>query len=209
MTQEDWNRAERKLRTAGRVAARHLPDGLPPVLYLTDPARTPDPVATAQRLPAGWGVVYRHYGHRDAQLVARHLLKVCRRRHLKLLIANDPALALAVRADGVHWPFAERAKARRWRGRVSLMTASAHSPEQLRALQDAGIDAALLSTAFPSASPSARTALGSLRFRALARAAHLPVYALGGISPHTASRLAPVAGLAAIEGIETAFGPRI
>jgi len=71
MTQEDRNRAERKLRAAGRIAARHLPAGLPPVLYLTDVTRTPDPVTTASRLPAGWGVIYRAYDHGNRLGVTR------------------------------------------------------------------------------------------------------------------------------------------
>lgn len=208
MTQEDRNRAERKLRTAARVAGRHLPSGLPPILYLTDPARTPDPVATASRLSSWHGLVYRHYGQPGHEQVAADLAIVCRKRHVKLLIANDPMLAMQVGADGVHWPFAERGKARRWRNRFALMTVSAHTPQQLRLLQNAVFDAALLSTAFPSASPSARKPLGALKFRKLARASTLPVYALGGVHAGTASFIAPVAGIAAIEGIEAVFGPK-
>ena len=207
MMQEDRNRAERKLLTAARVARRHLPAGLPPLLYLTDPARTPDPVVTASRLSSCHGLVYRHYGQPGHAMIARKLAEVCRRRHVKLLIANDPQLAMAVGADGVHWPFAARAEARRWRTRFGLMTVSAHTPDQLRQLQNAGFDAALLSTAFPSASPSARKPLGPLRFRGLARTSLLPVYALGGLNTHTAAQVAPVAGIAAIEGIESVFGP--
>ncbi|MEZ5999871.1 thiamine phosphate synthase [Hyphomonas sp.] len=208
MTQEDRNRAERKLRTAARVAGRHLPSGLPPILYLTDPARTPDPVVTASRLSSCYGLVYRHYGQPGHEMVAASLAMICRKRHVSLLIANDPQLAMRVGAQGVHWPFAERAKARRWRSRFGLMTASAHSPEQLRLLQDAGIDAALVSTAFPSASPSARKPLGPIKFRTLAHGSTLPIYALGGMNAETASQVAPVAGIAAIEGIEAAFGPK-
>lgn len=209
MMQEDRNRAERKLRTAARVASRHLPSGLPPVLYLTDPARTPDPVVTASRLSSCHGLVYRHYGQPGHAQVAADLAKVCRKRHVRLLIANDPRLAMRVGADGVHWPFAAREEAKRWRTRFALLTASAHTPEQLRLLQDAGFDAALLSTAFASASPSARTPLGQIKFRTLARASALPVYALGGINADTAGQVAPVAGIAAIEGIEAIFGPEV
>nr|WP_321487887.1 thiamine phosphate synthase [uncultured Hyphomonas sp.] len=207
MMQEDRNRAERKLRTAARVAGRHLPSGLPPILYLTDPARTPDPVVTASRLWSCHGLVYRHYGQPGHEQVAADLAMICRKRRVSLLIANDPRLAMRVGADGVHWPFAARAEARRWRRRFAIMTASAHTPEQLRLLQNAGFDAALLSTAFPSASPSARKPLGPLKFRTLARASTLPVYALGGMHAGTAEYVAPVAGIAAIEGIETVFGP--
>ena len=88
------------------------------------------------------------------------------------------------------------------------MTASAHSVKQLQALQDTGVDAALLSTAFPSRSPSAGTPFGPVRLRTIARQAEMPVYALGGLTASTAGILAPVAGIAAIDGIERVFGPR-
>ncbi|MGB2178930.1 thiamine phosphate synthase [Hyphomonas sp.] len=207
MMQEDRNRAERKLQTAARIAGRHLPLFLPPVLYLTDPARTPDPVVTASHLSSCHGLIYRHYGQPKHDIVAASLAEVCRKRHVAFLIANDPELAMKTGADGVHWPFAERARAKRWRRRFALMTSSAHTPDQLRLLQNAGVDAALLSTAFPSASPSARRPLGPLRFRNLARASSMPVYALGGLNADTAGQVAPVAGIAAIEGIEAVLGP--
>jgi len=208
MMQEDRNRAEGKLRAAARVATMHFPAGLPPVLYLTDPARTPDPLATARRLPKGWGILMRHYGDQDQIRLKSDLSRICRARNLTLLVSADPELALSIGAHGVHWPFARRTEARRWQGRFSLMTASAHSPQELRELRDAGVDAALLSTAFASDSPSARAPLGAMRFRSLARASRLPVYALGGMDADTASVLAPVAGIAAIGGIEAVFGPR-
>lgn len=207
--QEDRNRAERKLRTAARAASRHLPSGLPPILYLTDPVRTPDPVFTASRLSSCHGLIYRHYGQAGHAIVAASLAKVCRARHVTLLIANDPRLAMKVGADGVHWPFSARDQARRWRNRFGLMTVSAHTPDQLRQLQDTGFNAALLSTAFPSASPSARQPLGPVRFRTLAHESDLPIYALGGLNADTARQIAPVAGIAAIEGIEAVFGPEI
>ncbi|MCA8899683.1 MAG: thiamine phosphate synthase [Hyphomonas sp.] len=209
MQQEDRNRAERKLHAAARAAGRHLPLGLPPVIYLTDPARTPDPVATMAALPSSWAVIYRHFGQPERNHIASRANSDATRRHHPFLIAGDPQLAADVGADGVHWPFARVAEARRWRGRFALMTASAHSPDQLRSLQDAGIDAALLSTAFASASPSARNPLGPTRFRQLARASRLPVYALGGVGADTARAIAPVAGIAGIEGIESLYGPRI
>ncbi|WP_371309890.1 thiamine phosphate synthase [Hyphomonas sp.] len=208
MQQEDRNRAERKLRSAARAAAAHLPTGLPPVFFLTDPKRTPDPAETASRLPAGWGIIYRHFGAADRYEMARRIIAVARQSHVLVLIANDPGLAADVGADGVHWPFAARSGARKWRTRFPLMTASAHSPEQVRLLQDTPVDAALLSTVFASDSPSAGTPMGPLRLRAFARCTQTPLYALGGLTAETASKIAPVAGIAGIEGIERVFGPR-
>tara|TARA_R110000782_G_scaffold106419_1_gene194644 strand:- start:2426 stop:3061 length:636 start_codon:yes stop_codon:yes gene_type:complete len=207
MTLKRQSSPKRKLLAAARAASAHLPHGIPPVLFLTDPARTPDPVRTANRLPPGWGVIYRHFGAPDATGVAHDLARICRAGHLRLLIAADPLLALKVGADGVHWPFARLAAARRWRTRFALMTASAHSPADLRTIAHFPVDAALLSAVFASASPTAGKPLGPLKLRALAQRTSCPVYALGGIGPDNAAMVAPVAGLAAVESVTAAFNP--
>ena len=198
MTLKRQSSPKRKLLAAARAASAHLPHAIPPVLFLTDPARTPDPVRTAARLPQGWGVIYRHFGAPDAERVAAQLAHVCRARKLRLLIAADPVLAMAVGAAGVHWPHARLPACRKWRGAFALMTASAHSPAELRAIAHYPIDAALVSTVFPSSSPSAGKPLGALKFRQLARTAPCPVFALGGVTAENAGRVSDFSGLAAV-----------
>jgi thiamine-phosphate pyrophosphorylase len=63
----------------------------------------------------------------------------------------------------------------------------------------------VISTAFPSKSASAGTALGPVRLAALVRAAGRPAYALGGVDNKTARRLldAGLIGLAAVDGLRT------
>lgn len=206
MSDEAQSRKQRKLRAAARLASVILPVHLPPVLFLTDPRRTPNPAATAASLPPGWGVVYRHFGDEARYRKAEELAVVCRRRNLALLIAADPDLAMAVGADGVHWPESRAGEARRWAGRFTLMTASAHSRAGLSQLERLPLDAVLRSTVFPSASASAGPAMESIRFRFATQRAALPVYALGGVSAETVSRIAGVSGLAAIDGVSEAFG---
>lgn len=207
MSDEAQSRNQRKLRAAARQASAIFPTHLPPVFFLTDPDRTPDPASIAAHLPAGWGVIYRHFGSEARHRQARTLARICRHRGLTLLIAADPALAMAVGADGVHWPEAKAGEARKWAGQFTLMTASAHSRAGLARLAHLPVDAALRSTVFPSASASAGPAIGPTRFRNAARQADLPVYALGGVSADTAARVSGVSGLAAIEGMAAAFGP--
>lgn len=205
MTLKRQSSQKRKLLTAARTARSHLAGGLPPVLFLTDPSRTPDPVAASRHLPAGWGVIYRHFGAPEASGTARTLARVCRQRGLCFLIASDPELAMATGADGIHWPYAKVAASRKWQGRFALMTASAHSPAELRLLARYPVDAALVSTAFASNSPTARAPLGSLRLRTIARASACPVFALGGISADNAGQVAGFSGIAAIDAITRAF----
>ena len=190
--------SRRKMASAVRSASRQLPLPWPGGFFLTDPARTPDPVAAVERLPVGVGVIYRHFGKDDRFEESRALRAACFSKGIPLLIANDPKLAVDVKADGVHWPEAQAAKARKWQGRFLFQTQSVHSAAGLR---NAVCEAVLFSTVFPSNSPSAGKAMGAIRFRKLAMEADRLVYALGGVNAETASSVRGCAGLAAIEGV--------
>lgn len=196
----------RKWRTAIRRVERHLPPHLPPVLFLTDPDRVPDPVAVLQFLPPGSGIIYRHFGAAGRHEIADQLAHLCAKRDLTLLIAADPELAAEVEADGVHWPEARLSDARHWRGCFRLQTASAHSRRALARAARSGMDAALVSTVFASNSASARAPMGPARFRKLAQTAALPIYALGGLQAATIQRISDSGGLAAIDGLLTPNG---
>jgi len=208
MSLEPQSRAQRKLIAAARISAAYLPPALPPAWFITDPARTPDPAAIASGLPAGFGMIYRHFGAADRVHVAQALSGICARRGVVFMVGADPELAAKVGADGVHWPYRQRSRARRWQSRFALQTVSAHSGRELRVAARVPVDAVLLSTVFASRSASAGAALGALRFRILVEAAPLPVYALGGIGPGNAGRVAGAAGFAAADGM-AAFGPEI
>src|SRR5262245_27021310 len=106
---------------------------IPSLYFFTDPARTPDPVAVAERLPQGAAVVFHHFGKPGRLFLARKLARVCRARGLKLLIASDPVLARRVSADGVHWPEKRAPKQRRGE---KLQIIAAHSR---RAIERAAI----------------------------------------------------------------------
>lgn len=206
MSEKPQSVQRRKFTAAARQAARHLPPGLPPVFFLTDPARTPDPCRIAKQLPAGWGVIYRGFGAPGRLETAKRLAAVARQRRLVFLVAAEPKLAVACHADGVHWPFRLRAQARRWTGRFAMMTVSAHSGRKLRQAGRSPFDAALLSAVFASDSPSAGAPLGPLRLHRLARAARCPVYALGGLDAANSAQAGDSAGIASISGILRAFG---
>jgi thiamine-phosphate pyrophosphorylase len=193
----------RTARTLGRKARLEKP--LPPLLLLTDPGRTPDPLAAAARLPRGAGVVYRAFGDPDALRLACALGRLARRRGLLFLVGADEGLAAASGAHGLHLPERMLGRAPRLRARRPgwVITAAAHSPLALACAARAGCDAALLSAVFPSASPSAGAPLGPVRFAAMSRAARLPVYALGGVASGTAKRLlgSRAVGVAGIGGL--------
>ena len=177
------------------------------MLFFTDPQRTPNAEAIAERLPPGAGVVFRAFGAPDAEARGRRLAAIARRRGLVLLVGADAALARRIGADGVHLPErlahqARRLKAARPR---RIITAAAHSLRAARAGLAAGADAVVISVAFESRSASAGRPLGPIRLGLLARAAGGAAYALGGITQENARRLAGLrlVGLAAVDAFRT------
>lgn len=190
--------ARRLNRSAGGPAA-------PGLICFTDPQRTPNPLAAARALPRGAGLVYRHFGAPERGKLARALARTCRSRGLIFLVAADPELAARVGADGVHWP-EQRLPAQRTTGHGHIVTAAAHSAEALARARAYGADAAVLSPVFPSESPSAGAPLGLFRASQLARAAGLPVLALGGVGAANARLLAGrgFAGIAAVSALSGA-----
>ncbi|MDP1739432.1 MAG: thiamine phosphate synthase [Caulobacter sp.] len=195
---------------AGSLRPRFTPEKpLPRLLFVTDPRRTPDPEAVAARLPASSGVIFRAFGAADAVDRGRRLRRIATDRGLVLLVGADAALAEACDADGLHLPERAIAEAQGVRSAHPgwILTAAAHCLDAAEQAFDAGCDAVLASTVFPSASPSAGAPMGAEAFTALVQAAPLPVYALGGVTIRTAPRLvgSGAQGFAMVEGLTEAI----
>ena len=183
-----------------KASAKAGPRDLPPLLFFTDPARTPRPWAVAAGLPRGSGVVFRAFGAADAVNTGLKLAAVCEARGLVLLAGADAALAEAIGAQGLHLPerLAGAAAGLRAARPDWILTVAAHGEAGLA--QAGMVDAVVLSPVFESASPSAGPPLGMARFTALVRASPVPVYALGGVNEETAPELlgSGAAGVAAV-----------
>lgn len=206
-----WEAASVLARDAAKVSRARGGTGLnlPPLLFFTDPDRTPRPWETAARLPVGAGVVFRHFGRPDARETALRLREATLRRDGLLLIGLDAELAEAVGADGVHLP----GRALDQAGRISQarpdwrITGAAHARSELEA---PGLDALIVSPVFQAGGASAGTApLGLAAFRDRVLAAPRPVYALGGIDGGNARSLigSGACGIAGVSAIRSAFGP--
>ena len=94
-----WNAATALNRAAAAVSPAAA--ALPPMLFFTDPDRTPRPWETAARLPAGSAVVYRAFGASDAVDTGHRLREATADRRVKLLVGLDPDLAEAIDAERV------------------------------------------------------------------------------------------------------------
>lgn len=166
---------------------------------MTDDARDVDWAAAVAALPRGAAVIVRHREPHAREALARRLRGVAVARGVKLLIADDEALAVRVRADGMHVPqrHGARAAAIKVRHPHWLVTASAHDAAATRVQADAVI----LGPVFATASHPGALSLGRVRFAALARQTRR-VYALGGVDAVSVQRLAtmPICGLALISG---------
>jgi thiamine-phosphate pyrophosphorylase len=154
---------------------------------LSDPIRLPDPVPLLGRLPRGAAVLLRGATPEVAVRVAR----LCRVRGLVLLISGEGRLALRLGA-GLHVP--DRAATRgllpfllNRRGR--RLSAALHGWAGIARARRICADVVLVSPVFPTLSHPGASALGPLRWAALARAAGRPAVALGGMSPRLMRRL--------------------
>lgn len=206
-----WEAASVLARDADKVSRARDRAGpnLPPLLFFTDPDRTPRPWETAARLPTGSGVVFRHFGRADALETALRLREATRACDGVLLIGLDTDLAEKVGADGVHLP--ERALDLARGLAVSrpdwMITGAAHSRP---ILDTPGLTALIVSPVFPAGGPSsARPALGLEGFTAWVEAAPCPVYALGGIDSGNVGSLlgSGACGIAGVSAFQAAFGP--
>ena len=180
-------------RQARALNLRHGAVGVPALVLMTDDTRRADWVEAATALPQGSCVIVRHRDASAREALALALRRVCRGRRLKLLIADDPALAVRVRADGVHMPQVRlrllaglRARYPRW-----LLTAAAHDAAAVTAAAGGGADAIFVSPVFATASHPGAQVLGAVGFAALVARACVPVLALGGIDGGSIQRLAP------------------
>jgi thiamine-phosphate pyrophosphorylase len=196
--------SRRRLARAAARLAVHRPFTVPPLVLMTDDERLADPLAAARALPRGSMVVVRVRDGGRRKALAFAMMKVARGRGLIVLIASDGKLAAACGADGVHLPEAVMGRAARERAchAFFLITASVHSFAAVG--RATGIDALFLSPIFPTQSHPGRAALTAVRANFIARAARVPVYALGGIDPQSAALLSPASfcGIAAVGALD-------
>jgi len=126
-------------------------------------------------LPAGAGVVFRHYAtpaEERAQL-AQQLAAACRERDLMLAIAQDVSLADKLDADLVHNPVGDPS--------ALPISRSAHSLEEAQTACAAGATLIFLAPIFPTRSHPDRQPLPRAVARRIVESCGVPVIALGGM----------------------------
>lgn len=152
---------------------------MPRLWLLTDERQGEGLFDAIARLPAGAGIVFRHYSLAAAE--RRALFERVRDAAPgPVLLAGPADQAEAWGADGSHG---------RGRG-FGLRSAPVHDHAQIRAAERDGAALLFLAPVYPTSShPDARP-LGLARFAWLARRTRLPVIALGGMNEARGRRLA-------------------
>lgn len=172
---------------------------LPTRLFIAERSRGIDPLAIADRLPRGTGIILRDYKAADRESYAQRLAALARRRGLLLLIAGDAQLAASLGAAGLHLPRRRLFERPPYRRSGWIVTAAAHDRQAMRRAGEVGVDAVLVSPVFVTRSHPDAKPLGPHRLARLIDGASLPVYALGGIDTGNMHSLPPgLQGLAAL-----------
>jgi thiamine-phosphate pyrophosphorylase len=194
--------------------AATLPD--PPLLLVTDrrQARRPLPEIVGAALGAGgrWISLREKDLPEDEQVpLARLLLPMIRRHGARLSIHGEAALAKLAGVDGVHLPSgADAAAAREQLGRQTLIGVSIHTVTEAEAIDPTVVDYALAGPAFETVSkPGYGPEIGRKGLAEMARAARVPLLAIGGINTLRIAEViaAGCAGVAVMGGVMRAADP--
>jgi thiamine-phosphate pyrophosphorylase len=191
-----------------------LPD--PPLLVVTDRHQARLPLADVVRAALAAGCRWvsmreKDLCEEDQIALASTLLPIARRHGARLTVHGDAALAQACGSDGVHLPAGgDPAAARKMLGREKLIGVSLHTVTEAEAIDAGIVDYAIAGPAFETASkPGYGPEIGRKGLAEIARAAPVPVLAIGGLNATRAAEVlaAGPAGIAVMGSIMRAVEP--
>jgi thiamine-phosphate pyrophosphorylase len=194
--------------------AMRLPD--PPLLLVTDRTQARRPLAeiVGAALAAGcrWVSVREKDLPDDEQVpLLRALSPLVRKHGARLMLHGEASLAKLAGADGVHLPSGSDAvAARALLGPGRLIGVSIHSVTEATAINPHAADYALAGPAFETPSkPGYGPEIGRKGLLEIARAARVPVLAIGGINTARVGEViaAGCAGVAVMGGVMRAADP--
>jgi thiamine-phosphate pyrophosphorylase len=194
--------------------AMKLPD--PALLLVTDRHQARRPLADIVRaaLLAGcrWVSVREKDLSDDDQIaLVSTLLPIARRHGARLTLHGDAALAKACGSDGVHLPAgSDPAASRALLGPDKLIGVSLHTVTEAEAIDRSVVDYAIAGPAFETPSkPGYGPEIGHKGLAEIARAAPVPVLAIGGLNATRAAEVlaAGPVGIAVMGSIMRAVDP--
>ena len=169
---------------------------------MTDPERVSNIISAAKKLPPGAAIIYRHFGSAHRFVDAESLRQVTFEYGQQFLIGADAELAIEMGADGVHFRRdTELTAPTLWRKRCPDWIISMAGLKSGNYKSDLSVlDGLLVSSVFPSKSPSAGASIGVESFKEKVKSLPVPVFALGGVNKETAPKLLG-SGAAGIAGV--------
>jgi thiamine-phosphate pyrophosphorylase len=191
-----------------------LPD--PPLLVVTDRHQARLPLADVVRAALAAGCRWismreKDLSEEDQIALASTLLPIARRHGACLTVHGDAALARACGSDGVHLSAGgDPAAARKMLGREKLIGVSLHTVTEAEAIDPGIVDYAIAGPAFETASkPGYGPEIGRKGLAEIARAATVPVLAIGGLNATRAAEVlaAGPVGIAVMGSIMRAVEP--
>lgn len=181
------------------------------LICITDHQVINDYSTVLSRLPKGSILLFRDYDLPDRAEKALALRKLAQHCGHQFWLAGDIALAMKVKADGVHIPEWQQYQIPQIRKKIRpnmVISTAIHKLPRLSSFKAWAqyVDLALLSPIFPTASHLEAKGLGPIRaalqVQAISRVMNKPVsfYALGGLDARRAARLnlCPFSGIAGI-----------
>lgn len=136
---------------------------------------------------------------------AREISALCRQYHVPLIINDNPWIAAACGADGVHVGQGDLSvrEARAIAGEQMIVGVSAHSVEEALAAQRDGADYLGAGAMFLTSTKSDASSLSKDTLRAICQSVSIPVVAIGGIQKNNICSLAgcKAAGVALVSAI--------
>ena len=191
-----------------------LPD--PPLLLVTDRRQARLPLADVVRAAVAAGCRWVSVREKDLSdddqiALALTLLPIARRHGARLTLHGDAALAKACGADGVHLPAgSDPGAARATLGPEKLIGVSLHTVTEAETIDPAIVDYAVAGPAFETPSkPGYGPEIGRKGLSEIARAAPVPILAIGGLNVTRAAEVlaAGPAGIAVMGGVMRAVDP--
>jgi len=192
-----------------------LPD--PPLLLVTDRRQARHPLAdiVAAALTGGcrWISLREKDLPEDEQVpLARTLCRLAHKSSARVMLHGEASLAKLAGADGVHLPSgSDPATARALLGPEKLVGVSIHTVSEAASIDPAMADYALAGPAFETPSkPGYGPEIGRKGLFEIARAAGVPVLAIGGINTARVAEViaAGCAGVAVMGGVMRAADPQ-
>jgi thiamine-phosphate pyrophosphorylase len=165
-------------------------------LYFVCDARPPgDDLEAFLRVALGGGVDIvqlreKELGRAEIERAASTYRRVADTYSALFIVNDDPELAHACDADGVHvGEVGEVAAARELLGPGAIIGVSTHSPEQIAAANEAAVDYIAVGPIWETPTKPGRPAVGRELISHAAEAARHPFFAIGGISPLNAEEV--------------------